>query len=102
MRDAGQHGSMNVPTLVAIALATFAVLAGTVALFGLGMDDAFSNQTPRLNPGIVALLSASGAALSFMLGILSGTSRDWRRQLLLSFFSVSLPVSRSVPSCGRS
>ena len=50
--------------MTSIVLASVIVVHALLALFGIGMDNAFRNPTPRINPmtiglGLVPLLSAS-------------------------------------------
>jgi hypothetical protein len=73
---------MNVPTRIGVAFAVFGILSGGVALLGLGMDDAFCNQTPRINPGIVAIGSLSAAGLAFVVGVLLLDIPDIAKNLL--------------------
>ena len=62
---------MLVRTRIAIVFAALAIAFGAVALLGIGMDNAFGDPTPRVNPGVLALICLIVAALSFMLSIWS-------------------------------
>lgn len=60
-------------TRTAIVFAALAIAFGAVALLGIGMANAISNETPRVNTGVAALICLIAAALSFMLSIWSAT-----------------------------
>ena len=54
---------------VAVVFTAFAIALAVLAFFGIGTEDAFSTQTPRITTAILAIWSLLAAALCFLVGV---------------------------------